>query len=155
MSNDTEPWSWFKSTPEKYYIYNIYIYIDSNHFSLPALIHWWIVFLIFRFFYPENNRNNLLLEFLFCLFVRMGISGEFSPWLIFLVISTLSSWLLWHCSDRKKEYGHLQPLAMSFRQEICPFGFLSLYIVPVLWDVFHLFFPHYSSFLFPYLSSLS
>lgn len=42
----------------------------------------------------------MLFESPFCLFVKMGISGEFSPWLIFF--STLSSWLPWHCCDRKK-----------------------------------------------------
>lgn len=33
----------------------------------------------------------------------MGISGEFSTWLIFLVITTLASWLPWCCCVRKKK----------------------------------------------------
>lgn len=98
----------------------------------------------------------LVIGFPLCLFVKMGISGEFSPWLISLVISTHqthththtpSSRLPWRCCDREKEFGHLQPPAMSFRQEICPLWSLSLYICTSSE-------PHFSS-LSPFLAQFS
>ena len=66
------------------------------------------------------------------------------------------SWLPWRCCDREKEYGHLQPPAMSSRQETCPWWSLGLYICSSCETHYPFLSPLFIPvFLFPYLSSLS
>lgn len=90
---------------------------------LPTLWHYFWVSLPLPGCVVVDFRNILLPEFLARSLVCEN--GDLRPWLIFPVISSLSSWLPWRCCDRRQKkqekYGFLETTPLQLQTGNLPF----------------------------------